>query len=78
MKPLRRQLLSQPSSGRFLLLDGQIDILLSTVPVGADGCIGGVPNFAPVDGPCQRARADVLTDSCRLHAPGYGTCVRRI
>lgn len=32
----------------FLLLDGQIDILLATMPVGAGGCIGGVPNFAPV------------------------------
>jgi len=36
------------ASAPFLLLDGQIDILLSTVPVGADGCIGGVPNFAPI------------------------------
>jgi len=32
----------------FLLLAGQIDILLASVPVGGDGCIGGVPNFAPL------------------------------
>lgn len=32
----------------FLLLTGLIDNVLAAASVGADGCIGGPPNFAPV------------------------------
>lgn len=32
----------------FLLLTGLIDNVLAAASIGADGCIGGPPNFAPV------------------------------
>lgn len=32
---------------RYLVLTGLIDNVLAAAAVGADGCIGGPPNFAP-------------------------------
>lgn len=61
----------------FRAIDGFIDFLLPSIPVGSSGAISGLPNIAPVSTISIAELLSLLTIYvCRKSVSNYGRCVK--